>query len=559
MIANQKHYLCTDSEPYYYDLACYQNVEQIPAHILQHAENCSVCRAEIEQLQTIIEQTCPDSVSGDDMNPDVVIKNLSLHLRCSGQLVDCGVVRVFLSSLADSALPVRIPTPITIHVEKCQQCADDLAAIQQLNLSHKQLCALGQIFGEECDSNHDVCKEAQGTMKAVAGMSFKGISHETLKHICVCPECRKSLYQQRQTLLSAAADSELDTADSLCTPTDIFDYCFPYGIDPANDQYAGFRPAFVSYVSANKTCLEKMQQLHTTVTGIMERMASGIVTRVEIDQSAKQPAGSDTDDVYAEWPMTVEVFDHTASFFASEIKKEDGVKIAGSAQRKKVATTSRFKPLKRTAVAAAILLIALLAFNIRTAKAIDLKEVYAALSQIHNICISRFAPDKIEPIQQEWVSRTLNIRMFKTGDRFTLWDIDEGIRKTKMSISSATEVVTPSADLLLKFSKSITNSFGFMPFNSLSNLPENSQWNKVEDLDKDAVVEGTEVYDLTCVEQGERPRRWRVWVDSTTKLPKKTLWHIKRMPNEDYALEARMQIDYCTEDDINAIVARSFD
>jgi len=62
------------------------------------------------------------------------------------------------------------------------------------------------------------------------------------------------------------------------SPSEIFAYTIPFGLDPANDQYAKFRPSFTSHLIKCQTCLGKMQELHNTIYAILERPDLGIVT-----------------------------------------------------------------------------------------------------------------------------------------------------------------------------------------------------------------------------------------------------------------------------------------
>ncbi len=56
----------------------------------------------------------------------------------------------FLPGLATSCLDLRIPTPITVHVDHCPQCAADLAALKGLGLSDEQLGSVGRLYEQTC-------------------------------------------------------------------------------------------------------------------------------------------------------------------------------------------------------------------------------------------------------------------------------------------------------------------------------------------------------------------------------------------------------------------------
>jgi hypothetical protein len=81
---------------------------------------------------------------------------LSLHFAWADKPVTCNSVKPFLPSLADPLLQITIPTPITVHVDNCRKCSDELSNIDSMGLTHKELCRLGQTIAEaSCDDIAD--------------------------------------------------------------------------------------------------------------------------------------------------------------------------------------------------------------------------------------------------------------------------------------------------------------------------------------------------------------------------------------------------------------------
>ena len=60
--------------------------------------------------------------------------------------VACRDVKCFLPKLALACAQIRIPTPVTVHVDHCPQCTEDLAALRELNLTAPQLKRLSRFF-----------------------------------------------------------------------------------------------------------------------------------------------------------------------------------------------------------------------------------------------------------------------------------------------------------------------------------------------------------------------------------------------------------------------------
>ena len=192
--------MCRRAKPYYYDYLYNRTRKNIPAEVFAHIDQCRFCRTELERLKIALSKTQEDEGQGLSQRDSAVITNLSLHFGYIGALVTCKTVQPFLPGLADPALAIRIPTPITIHIDNCRQCANDLETIQKLNLTHKQLCRLGQLFAEPPCSDRRACPESQKAIESVATMVFRNIKADVLKHLSTCSDCRKLLYQCRQTV-----------------------------------------------------------------------------------------------------------------------------------------------------------------------------------------------------------------------------------------------------------------------------------------------------------------------------------------------------------------------
>jgi len=118
--------------------------------------------------------------------------------------------------------------------------------------------------------------------------------------------------------------------------TDLFDYVIPYGIDPANDQYAKFRKSLTSYLANCKECLAKMNELHSQVYSILE-CKSNIVTVFKTAESGREDANL---------PIAVEVFGEEKDEIPSESYSLD-INTEPIAQAEKVPW--RFKPVFKLA------------------------------------------------------------------------------------------------------------------------------------------------------------------------------------------------------------------
>jgi hypothetical protein len=559
MITSNPNSMCEQAWSYYYYYLCRGGQEHIPAEMLAHISQCRFCQDMVNRLKVVLTESEVHASESTGQLNSAIAANLRLHFAYIGASVTCNTVRPFLPSLADPLLEVGVPSPITVHIDKCKQCAKDLEIIRQLNLTHKQLCRLGQLFAEKPFEDPISCSEAQSGILAVASMVFRETNAEVLKHLCICPDCREVLYQHRERVREELLEEQRAENMFPCEAVlaaDIFDYCFSYGIDPARNQYAEFRESFTSHARSCPTCLGKMQELHRTVYGILERQESGIVTCFKVDMSALDSIVGDPDDLYEDWPIEVRVFDKSGGIETIE-DRGPGIAVAHK-PKQRLSTLSIRTFIKPTAVAAAVLLVAILLLKGPVAKAVDLSDVYNALEQIKNVCITTFVPGESKPTQEVWISRMLDIKMLKTNMEWVLWDI-KGKSKTARDLNTnAIETTKLNEDTLVKTEEAIEGLVGLLPFDDISEVPEDAKWQQVPDENLKLTIPGTQVFDLMWTEKrlGGKIiyRKWRGYIDTETKLPKRVERWIK-LTKEEYKLFTVMEVAYPATVEIQAIIS----
>ncbi len=222
--------------------------------------------------------------------------------------------------------------------------------------------------------------------------------------------------------------------------------------------------------------------------------------------------------------------------------------------------------IARPAAAAAVILIAVALFMSVPDKGADtVEEFYRTLSGAGNICVSTFEAAQTSPHQQVWTSQNLKVRLFKTGSgdqaRFALWDISSKVQMTMYLSEVQTEPLTE--ERLAELEKSMASSSGVAPFADAKDVPERARWSRVKDPAASPVIPGCAVYDLEWLQQGavseaSTYRRWRVFVDSKTHLPRRAESYAKSESEKEYVLEYFVMITYPSEREIQDIVASTF-
>jgi len=223
----------------------------------------------------------------------------------------------------------------------------------------------------------------------------------------------------------------------------------------------------------------------------------------------------------------------------------------------------RIRIAELTAVAAVILVVFALFFGTPAKKAVRLGEIYEALERVENVCVATFQPPSNEPLRTEWVSQTLNIDMVRFGEQFVLWDITNKIRMIKYLSSASLRTEAVSEEMLAKAEKAIHQKFGLLPFAYYKEAPEDAQWSRMDDTQVAAVVPDTKVYELIWQEKSTTSeeigfRKWRVFVDTHTNLPKRAEHYFKIDHEEDYKFEKYDVITYPGEDEIQMDIRKTF-
>jgi len=553
MIVSDIDPLCKDAEVYYYDILCDEGHKSVPASVVEHVNHCQNCQKQLKGLKATLFQA-----SGADSAIAVI---LQLHLAHIGRSVTCETVKPFLPTLLNTALRVRVPTPITVHLDNCRMCSEDLKTIQRMNLNRKQLSHLSQLFSDDRTEDTASCSEVQASGLSVASIALGKANAAVLRHLCVCRDCRRALYQYRENLRDGLLREGKVQSKFSCeqvSATDIFDYCVPYGIDPGADEYGKFREPLAEHIRSCPACLANIQQLHNTVYGIAERADSDVVTIYHIDESAKVQTPTESEDLYAGFPIRVEV---AGSEDGTTVEPPASTIDSTAALRRKVSMKDLKALIKPAVAAAAVILIAVaLFFGTPPAKGVTIKQVFKAIGKIKNVYIAKSASDRLKPTQELWVSRELSIYVTKTEKETVLWDIGSRIRRVKHTNTGAVETTPLTEEELASIEGRISSYLGLVPFADISDIPPDAQWGRITGKGLDASMEGTEVYDLVWIKKAYDGsgvfKKWRVFVEPKTNRLHRTEWYQKLTADEEYTLLSVKMIEYLDTSEMQTVLKK---
>ncbi|OHB59123.1 MAG: hypothetical protein A2Y12_12905 [Planctomycetes bacterium GWF2_42_9] len=543
MIAYNINPLCKDAEIYFYDFL-FEEDNPVPPNIVEHLNTCPYCSARINSLDEAISQI--DSSPNEEEPIWVNSSWLKLHFKYVGKPVHCYMIKPFLPGFLNPFLQTKIPTPITVHLDKCTECKEDLDKIKQFNLNDKQLTILSQLYLTQSDDNKIACSEAKSAIDAIASMNFGTTNKKALEHVCTCPDCRKAVQNNRETTRKYLILKENTALMSFpCDKVfsgELFDYVIPLALDPQNDQYAKFRNFFTSHVMTCPICLERMQQMHEVLYGIAERQESGIVTTYHIEESSKTEETNDS--IYKGFPINIE----------TDIYKKNAIHA-----KKTIGSKINIRPLAKIgfAAAAVILIGSVLMFNISSAKAVSLEAIYKLVNEIKSVHIQTYEPDQKESSQEQWISKTLNINMIKTQEEIVLWDLQNKIKTTKHVNSSSIQTLNLVEDNRSKMETRIDSSFGLLPFDSIVNIPDDATWEKISNDTQPDI----DIYNLIWTEKTYGGKtvfwKWCIYINVNTMAIMKTEWHTKSSSENIYVLKSRKIIEMIDDAQIKNIIDQS--
>ncbi len=413
--------LCHRAREYYYDLLR-QNDAAVPEPIARHVKACPFCQGQISRLHKALSRTENRSDSPDGRDSEEAIEALARQFGFLGESVHCSQVKPFLPDLLIPSRQIRVPTPITVHVENCPQCADDLASIRELGLRADQLNRLTRFYGRDLGRDLSRCGPARPTAAALAALSLDGADPRMLRHISCCPQCRAWVYRHRARAVADLSTRAVRIGALTCDEVSmagLFDFVVPFGLDAAAIGRAdGRRDAVVTHVRACISCMEKVQLLHRTIYAVAERADSAVCTVCRPKESEGDPCGQVEGPAY-HYPLDVQILEHESSPEAIPLEP-----VASRGSRR--ATWGRRKAgprIKTALLAAAVLAMMLLALLPQpAATGMNAGHIRRAVEQMNNVYIARFHGDNPQPSQEMWVAKDRQIVAMETDAGRTICD-----------------------------------------------------------------------------------------------------------------------------------------
>lgn len=134
MVSGNKN-KCELAKEYYYDMLDPHTVGEVPENIQDHIANCLHCVRKLAQLYQLLS----DSAHCNQKEPTTIRPQTARHFPLhEEQKIDCQMVKEFLPLLVDPKPEIQIPTIVTVHLDQCPQCTQDLETLRSSKLKSKQ-------------------------------------------------------------------------------------------------------------------------------------------------------------------------------------------------------------------------------------------------------------------------------------------------------------------------------------------------------------------------------------------------------------------------------------
>ena len=170
--------ICEQASVFYYDYIQDARLCDAEPEIFRHIEKCTFCQSEIERLKIILAEPANQTITEKTSRRDIQVTTiLASHFNLMNKEVTCGIAKSFMPSLAGLSFDIRIPTPITVHIENCNLCRHDLDTIRRLNLTHEQFTHLGRIIAE----HNGECELSERLIKSLASLDLDNDALAVLK------------------------------------------------------------------------------------------------------------------------------------------------------------------------------------------------------------------------------------------------------------------------------------------------------------------------------------------------------------------------------------------
>jgi hypothetical protein len=527
--------LCQEAQVYYYDLTS-QDEAAVPDAVRRHVAACPACQEQVRRLREILleaEQGPHPTRTRDGET----IAALARQFQLLDEHVACSDVKPFLPKLAMALPQIRIPTPVTVHVDHCPRCADDLDALREMDLTTGQLKRLSELFESPRGGG---LPPLQAPFRAQPG--GWGPPHGTE-------------VQGQGALATGAPIQGAGIACDDISNADLFDNIVP-GADPPDARHR----AVASHLGACPACRTRAQTLHDTVFTMLKRADSETTTIYH--------TGSDTEDTLKEmeasypYPIDVQVLLNRKRGHLALSPGFEGLPARHAARKKAEGPLFRARPLAKAAVVAFALAALLLLrwTNAPTASGTDVDDLLQPLAKAQNVHI-RTTTAFNELTHETLIACRSNRIVVWTPQRGILYDLDRGLIRTIEAGGQA----GPARKMSRADYDAARELMANRLQGTMARLSPHARLRKQTGIFGPVAEKNLDVYETTWVRRGTGPvlySGWRAYLDRATGLPQRTEFYQQRLGDPpgttSWVLATTTVFTYPTEQEMDSRIEALF-
>ena len=137
------------------------------------------------------------------------------------------------------------------------------------------------------------------------------------------------------------------------------------------------------------------------------------------------------------------------------------------------------------------------------------------------------------------MSRSTDQYLIRQRGEIVLWDW-AGWKQKRIDLASGVVRSWPiPSDMRVEMRERLGTAFGMLPFEGPASIPASARWGSIDSTAENGP--GQDLYELRWTEREGRDReiqrKWRVTMDSKTRLPERAEYYIKLSTDPDYTLE----------------------
>ncbi|MBN2436906.1 MAG: hypothetical protein JXK07_16720 [Spirochaetes bacterium] len=413
------------------------------------------------------------------------------------------------------------------HMKECTYCRSEIGKLKDIlaettteDVSYKEKRVSIVLDSHFALANREVtCGDVKEFIPGLAGLlSDIRILTPVTTHIGNCSLCRHDL--------DAIVRLEL-TSEQLANLEQII-----------ISQKAGRNGGFEFSSDMINETISSNKDISAVLKNFLEREESGIVTEYII----KEPTGSKSSSNFHS-----DYNDCDVRIVVRNLKSQtaDEASLSHNRLGRNNLIRQLAKPL--SAIAAAVL-IATWIFVGTFAKAIELDDIYKAVGNVQNICMTIGTSGDSEISQRVWVSEDLNVKVFYSANQWVLWDIQNKVKRSLTDKSKNLKTVNLNNTEIMDVKQTMDVSLTLLPFKNLSLLPSSHNWELLADEEIPTKLPDTQIYDLSWSSKTANGAlvyyKWRSYIDKDTSLPKRIENWQKYSLSEEYVLKNWIDITY---------------